>query len=676
MKTGFYPKLAWQGIRKNGKIYIPYIITSIAMVMMYYIVSFLSVNKSIGSMRDGKTIQDILGYGVGIIAVFTAIFLFYTNSFIIRRRKKEFGLYNILGMGKWNIARILVWETLILLFITLAAGLGCGILFSKLAELLALKIMDGNVQFEFTIETGSIISSVILFSIIFGLILFYSLGQIHVSKPVELLSSDKSGEKPPKARWLISIIGMALLVYSYYLSVTIENPVDALNVFFLAVIMVIAATYILFILGSVVLCRVLQKNKNYYYKTSHFVSVSSMAYRMKKNGASLASICILSTMVLVMISSTMGLYIGKEENFNSRYPRDIVIETYSDAAKYTDKVHEAVADVLSSSDVKEEKLLTYSYLPVAGYQTGDHISFNLEDSASSSGLYDYSKIKQLFIMTIDEYNRLMNKNESLGENETIIFTTKTEYKPDTITIDGLETMNIKKRADEFIKNGIDSYQIMSSIFVFVPDKDYIKKVYESQAKAFGKNRSEMQDYYSFDLDMSEEEQIALYSKIDSSISELRNGDESFPVVECDSKADKRQSFYSLFGGLFMLGIVLSVVFIFAAVLIMYYKQVSEGFEDCQRFEIMQKVGMTKKEIRKSINSQVLTVFAIPLITAGIHTAFASPIIFKMLRMFGLNNTKLLIFVTVGCFLVFAFFYIIVYRITSKSYYSIVSGKRS
>ena len=659
MKTGFYPKLAWQGIRKNGKIYIPYIITSIAMVMMYYIVSFLSVNKSIESMRDGKTIQDILGYGVGIIAVFTTIFLFYTNSFIIRRRKKEFGLYNILGMGKWNIARILVWETIILLLITLAAGLGCGILFSKLAELLALKIMDGNVQFEFTIETSSIISSVILFSFIFVLILFYSLGQIHVSKPVELLRSDKSGEKPPKARWLISIIGIALLVYSYYLSVSIGDPVEALNIFFLAVIMVIAATYILFILGSVVLCRILQKNKNYYYKTSHFVSVSSMAYRMKKNGASLASICILSTMVLVMVSSTMCLYIGKEKNFNSIYPRDIVIETYSDDEKYTDKVHKAVADVLSSSDVKEKKLLTYNYLPVAGYQTDDHISFNLED-------YDYSKAKQLFIMTIDEYNRLMNKNESLGENETIIFTTKTEYKSDTITIDGLETLNIKKRADEFIKNEIDPYQIMSSIFVFVPDKEYIKKVYENQAKVFGKNRSEIQNCYSFDLDMSEDEQIALYNKIDSSISKLKDGDKSFPKVDCDSKADKKQSFYSLFGGMFMLGIVLSVVFIFAAVLIMYYKQVSEGFEDCQRFEIMQKVGMTKKEIRKSINSQVLTVFAVPLIAAGIHTAFASPIVFKMLRVFGLFDKKLLVLVTAGCFLVFAFFYIIVTVLLQKA----------
>ena len=237
-------------------------------------------------------------------------------------------------------------------------------------------------------------------------------------------------------------------------------------------------------------------------------------------------------------------------------------------------------------------------------------------------------------------------------------------------------MNIKKRADEFIKNEIDPYQIMSSIFVFVPDKEYIKKVYENQAKVFGKNRSEIQNCYSFDLDMSEDEQIALYNKIDSSISKLKDGDKSFPKVDCDSKADKKQSFYSLFGGMFMLGIVLSVVFIFAAVLIMYYKQVSEGFEDCQRFEIMQKVGMTKKEIRKSINSQVLTVFAVPLIAAGIHTAFASPIVFKMLRAFGLFDKKLLVLVTAGCFLVFAFFYIIVYRITSKSYYSIVSGKKS
>lgn len=663
-----FPKLAVSGIRKNGKIYLPYIITCIGMVMMYYIVSYLTYSKSVYNMSGGRDMQMILSWGTGVIAVFAVIFLFYTNSFIIRRRKKEFGLYNILGMGKKNIAVILIWETLFSFVITIAAGLGLGILFSKLSELVTAKILGDNAVLGFTVEFKAVKNTTLLFGIAFLLILLNALRQIHLSKPIELLHSESTGEKPPKAKWFLAAIGAVMLAAAYYISCTIEEPMEALTMFFVAVVMVIIATYILFTVGSVTLCRILQKNKKYYYKTEHFVSVSSMAYRMKRNGASLASICVLSTMVLVMISSTLCLYVGKEDSLRTRFPRDISIETYSADENYTTAVHDAAQTTLENNGLSAQNLLHYQYLPVGGMIDGSVVSFDTDK-------YDhinYSNVYQLFVLTIDDYNRLMNKNESLTDDDIIIYTSKSEYKYGEITIDGFKTMKIKKQVDEFIPNGVDTSQIISSVFIFVSDMEKLEEINDFQKTMYKEKASLLEEYYGFDLDCDDDKAVAVIENIRNEISELQRNDESFPRVKIECLAEDKQSFYSIYGGLFFLGILLSIVFICAAVLIMYYKQITEGFEDAGRFEIMQKVGMTKREIRRSINSQILTVFFAPLLLSGLHMAFAFPIISRLLKLFGLFNTTLLIGVTIGAFAVFAVFYAVVYKITSRSYYKIVS----
>lgn len=665
--NSLFPKLAVQGIRKNGRIYLPYILTCVGMVMMYYIVSYLTYSKSVYQMNGGRDIQMILSWGTGVIAVFAVVFLFYTNSFIIRRRKKEFGLYNILGMGKKNIAVILIWETLIIFLISVAAGLGLGIAFSKLSELITAKILGDEAVFGFTIEWRSVKNSVLLFAVAFALILLNSLRQIHLSKPIELLRSENTGEKPPKANILLAVLGILLLAAAYYISCTIEDPMSALAMFFVAVIMVIAATYMLFTVGSVALCKLLKKNKKYYYKTEHFVSVSSMAYRMKRNGASLASICILSTMVLVMISSTLCLYAGKEDSMHRRYPRDIIIETYSTDGMYTEPVHDAAQKVLDEHGLNAQDLLYYQYLSVTGLLDGSVISFDSEEAD-----LDFSKLRQLFFLTIDEYNRLTNKNETIADDEIIIYTPKSEYDYDELTIDGLETMRIKKQADEFISNGEETSTAFASIFIFVSDTDKLNEIDSLQKQIYGENASIMEDYYGFNLDCDDEAEVEVISDIQKEISSLMDEDEAFPEVDSESLAENKQSFYSMFGGLFFLGILLSIVFISAAVLIMYYKQITEGYEDAERFEIMQKVGMTKREIRRSINSQILTVFFAPLLMAGLHTGFAFPILSRLLEAFGLFNVPLLIAVTAGVFAVFAHFYVLVYKITSRSYYRVVS----
>lgn len=666
MNSMFYAHLAVQGMRKNGKIYLPYILTSVGIVMMYYIVSYLTYSKSLYNMTGGRDMQMILSWGTGVIAVFSFIFLLYTNSFVMRRRKKEFGLYNILGMGKKNIASILIWETLITFSSSIIAGLGLGILLSKLSELCTAKMLGENISLGFTIEKQAIINSILLFGAVFLLILLNSLRQIHTSKPIELLHSDKSGEKPPKAKWFLAFIGLIILGIAYYISCTIRDPMSALLMFFVAVIMVIVATYILFTVGSVTLCKMLQKNKRYYYKTEHFVSISSMSYRMKRNGASLASICILSTMVLVMISSTLCLYIGKEDSIHNRYPREIAMETYSIDEQYTNAVKGVSEKIVENHNLNIDNLLYYNCLPVAGTLGGSIMK--IENTG------DYSKLTQLYVFTIDEYNRLMNKNETLENDEIIMYTNKSDYMYHEFTIDGFQSLKIKEQVDEFNKDIVNDSSALSVpvVFIFVSDVEQLNKIYDFQLKQYGDNASLFKNYYGFNLNCEDNEETAIFDEIRYEISNLQSKDENFPSVKTDSVIYNRKSFYSMFGGIFFLGILLSVVFIFAAVLIMYYKQITEGYEDADKFEIMQKVGMTKQEIKKSINSQVLTVFFAPLITAGIHTGFAFPVLLKLLRLFGLCNTSLLIGITAGSFAVFAIFYVLVYKITSISYYKIVS----
>lgn len=675
MKHGFYPKLAMTGISKNRKTYIPYILTCIGMVMMYYIVSFLSVNDSVRDLRGGNEMQMILQMGCGVIGFFSLVFLFYTNSFLMRRRKKEFGLYNILGMGKWNLARILFFECLIIAVIALAAGLFCGIMFSKIAELVMIHILQGEVNFSFSIDFSVIVQTVSVFCLIFLLIFLNALRQIRLANPVELLRSETVGEKPPRVNWVFALLGLIILAGAYYLAVSIKDPMSALIWFFVAVIMVIIATYLLFIAGSVALCRILQKNKRYYYKTNHFVSVSSMVYRMKRNGAGLASICILSTMVLVMLSSTVCLYLGTEDSMRNRYPRNIVIDTFSVEDQSVETVHQAISDTLQQYHVSEKDLLHYRYLDVGGYFKDDQVIFD-QSSLSGLGLSDTENIRQLFVVPLEDYNQLMDKQETLAENEVMIYNTKdSEYPYDTITLQSGGTWNVKKVVPDFVDNGVDAMQIIPTMYLFVPDMQAMEQIFDAQAEIYGDNRSYKHDYYGFDLSCDDEMQIRVAGTLREKVQGLTS-DEDFPRVTVESAAEERTGFYALYGGMFFLGVLLGIVFILGAVLIMYYKQITEGYEDQKRFEILQKVGMTKKEIKKSVNSQVLTVFFLPLIAAGVHVGFAFPLIHKLLALFSLTNTWLLIGITVGSYLLFALFYVVVYLITSKSYYGIVSRKES
>lgn len=680
--TALYPRLAVTGIRKNSKLYFPYIGTCIGMVTMYYIIHSLSFSPTLREMKGGGTMEAILGLGVFVIAIFAVIFLLYTNSFLIRRRNKEFGLYHVLGMGKPAIARILTWETLLTAVISIVLGLTVGIALSKLAELLLLKIVHGQVDYRITLSAECVTDTVIMFGCIFLLLLFKSLWTVYRSDPLALLKSETVGEKPPKGNWLLALAGIVMLGIAYYFAATIKNPSMAVGVFFLLVILVIIATYLLFISGSVTLCRSLQKNKKYYYQKNHFVSVSTMAYRMKRNGAGLASICILSTMVLVMISSSSSLYIGAEDSLRARYPRDNEIDLKLDTAAEFDEDHiglvrQAYEAVLHDSGVVPENLLDFRYAMVLGLQDEDSFqpisSAFIATDTSATGGDPYAHIRVIYFLSARDYNTLMGANLSPAPGEAYLSALNCSYTPDSVNIGPL-TFQIPEGSVDFPPIGESMGSIIPSLLLVVSDWDQVLPMADMEFED-GEPVLDLRWCYGYDLDCSDAKKMQVFQAQEDALHTVDFLMENGYGCRVACKAEARRDFYMFYGSLFFIGIVLSIVFLFAAALIVYYKQISEGYEDQARFSIMQKVGMTRQDIRRSINSQVLTVFFAPLLFAGLHMAFAFPMVWLMLRMFGMKNLILMILTTLAAFAVFGVFYIIIYWFTAGAYYSIVSGAR-
>ncbi len=669
MRAGFYPRLAITGIRKNGRLYLPYLLTCVGMVMMHYIIGFLSRYEGLLHIRGGDVMQAMLRFGSGVLAVFALIFLFYTNSFLIRRRDKEFGLYNILGMGKRNIARIILWETLILAALALGIGLAAGIAFSKLAELAMVNIMQGEVTYTLSVSPQAILQTVVLFVVIFGLILLNGIRRVRTTNPAALLHSESVGEKPPKANWLLGLGGLVLLAGAYYLAVSIQNPVTALTWFFVAVGMVIVGTYLLFISGSVLLCRILQRNKSFYYKPAHFVSVSSMAYRMKRNGAGLASICILATMVLVMLTGSACLYFGSEDALRTRYPRDIVCDIDLTSAEGTenetvDDLRNRAEEILTAQGVDPSNLLDLRYGQSFGLLEDGQVEVDPQKAGNALTVYD--DLHQFFFVPLEDYNAMTGDHRTLAGDEALIYGDTEAFSGDILSFRGGPAYRIVGELTDFPALGEAVISdVISGLVIVVPDLDAAAAPLMAMTDSTGTPMLRLYWYYAFDTNAEESVQVAVAEQLWESL-----GEGSGSV---DSLAANRSDFFGTFGSVFFLGVLLSIVFLFATVLIIYYKQISEGFEDQARFGIMQKVGMTKEDIRRSINAQMLLVFLLPLVTAVIHLAFAFPMVRKLLMIFNLTNLPLLLQTAGISVLIFAAFYILVYRLTSNAYCAIVSG---
>lgn len=642
MNNFIYEKLAVTNLKNNRKTYVPYIFTGVLTVMMFYIIDALSRGK--GITQD--TLKICLQYATGVIVVFAVIFLFYTNSFLIKRRKKEIGVYNILGMGKRHIARMMAVETILTAGISILGGLVFGIIFGKLMYLLLLKILHNSVDMQFSVNGTAIVQTVILFAGIFLLTYLYNILQIQLVNPVELLHGGNQGEKEPKSRWLLVIVGVAALGNGYWIALTTEAPLEALLKFFVAVVCVIIGTYALFIAGSIVVLKILRKNKAYYYNPKHFTSVSGMIYRMKQNGAGLANICVLSTMVLVMVSTTVSLYAGMEDILDSRFPRDVSIVCNEADTNKEETLQRLIKEQCEKAGVKITDRVRYRYGSMNAVLKGNNLE-KVEQYYPDNHFYYVEMITQ------EEYNRIEKKNVSLKEQEILTYTTNGKCGKKQINIAG-QNYQVKKELSEMTSQPKSTAEMYKTLYIVFANAEQIERI-ESFSYAD-----------KFNLKGDDGKQKEALEQIQNEFYE------KFPDGTMESRMLSRSSFYELYGGLFFIGIYLGSMFIMATVLIIYYKQISEGYDDRERYQIMQKVGMSKKEVKRSIRSQVLSVFFLPLVVAVIHVAVAFKVMTKILGVLNLTNVSLFAVCTIITIAVFAVFYIIVYSITAKEYYQIVN----
>lgn len=658
MSKFFYPKLGLTNINKQRKTYIPYILTCICTIAMFYIMHFISGNPGLKEMSGGDSLMQILFLGNIVIGIFSVIFLFYTNSFLIKRRKKEFGLFNILGMEKKHIARVVIWETFFVTVISMIPGLVSGMVLSKLMFLLLNNILRFEVPLTHFVSVKSIGMTLVLFLGIFTLSLLNNLRYIHLAKPIELLRGGQVGEKEPKTKWILIFIGVATLSSGYYIALVTESPLAALTKFFFAVLLVIIGTYALYTAGTIALLKLLRKNKNFYYQTKHFISVSGMIYRMKQNAVGLANICILSTMVLVMLSTTVSLYIGMEDLLKNRFPKEIDITANNFSEEQELAVEKMVQEEAGKYQIKLKDQVSYRSAAFPTLKVGN--TFKTDRTTKKS----ISKITMIELLPLDEYNQLENLSTPLKDNEVLLYTFRGDPVKNNITIAGHE-FQIKEQIKDLSINGDASAMLTDCYFVVVKDVETIKDLYPVGEW----NAVEWKDlsfYYGFDAEGSPENEIALTKALSQKLNQLSIDGSA------EGREESRESFYSLYGGLFFLGLFLGTLFIMATVLIMYYKQISEGYDDKERFAIMQKVGLSREEIKKSIMSQVLIVFFLPLVSAVIHIAFAFKVITKLLALLNLTNINLFVLCTAATIFIFAAFYALVYTLTAREYYKIVS----
>ena len=660
MRKLFYARLALDNIRKNARTYIPYILSCVFTVAMTYILYMLPEDPGLTGTRGEITIRSTLVLGSFVVTIFAVIFLFYTSSFLTKRRRKEFGLLNVLGMEKKHLAKMMFFETLFVGLFSAVVGLLLGVALSKLVLLFLLKLLDFDVAFGLTFSLKAALITLFIFAAIFLLILLNNIRLVHFASPVELLRGDKVGEREPKAKWLLVLIGVLTLGAGYWMAVTIQNPLEALMFFFVAVVLVIIGTYCLFTAGSIAVLKLLKRNRHYYYQPEHFISVSGMMYRMKQNAVGLGNICILSTMVLVMLSATSTMFIGTESSLMGRYPREIAVQDWD--LERRDDVNAVIDDWLADNGWTAENRIDYVKEEFSGLLRDGRMIFDYTEDFVSGELVTLSCV------SLEDFNRLTGRNDVLEPGQIYLF----PYDGDSIELLGLEFETLDPGDVDMMATFTGSYYgLYGDILTLVtPDMATLEELDRRQQEIYDSAASSIIHQVAFDI--AEPVDFENIFRQDDLLSRLSE-DAGVEGVRVYVREQERDYIYSMNGGLFFLGVFLGLLFIMATVLIMYYKQLSEGYDDKRNFSIMRKVGLEKAEIRRSVRSQVLIMFYLPLVTACVHIAFAFPFIMRLLPLVGINDVGLFALCTLVSVVAFALIYAACYGLTARTYYRIVGS---
>ena len=658
MRKLFYLRLALTNLRKGRNTYFPYLLSCSTIIGLFYMLHAVTMTTLTADFAGSGPVAYILLMGTVIAGMFSAVIIFYTNSFLMKQRGKELGLYSILGMEKRHIARVLLCETALTGALSLLAGMLGGMLLGRLVFLVMLDLLRLPAMLEFSVPLSSVGTTVLLFTVNFLAVMLHNLWRLRRMNPIALLREGAAGEREPRARWILAALGVVTLGAGYILALTVRTPSEAIGVFFFAVVLVIAGTYLLFTAGSIALLKLLRRNRRFYYgRPENFISVSGMIYRMKQNAVGLGNICILSTCVLVTLASTVSLYVGEEEQLRTSFYRDI--EFHCDAGEDIDSRVAALVD-------EHAEMHHVAPKEVSQYCSLEFPAIRMRETAFSSRKEDYESgaVYQVVVLPLSDYNREAEEERSLSEGEALWASSYTDFSSwETLTMDEEIVIRLSDRVDPpaFLA-GAD---VVDSICLVVPDGEFIP-FREGLA-------SERDISYSFDfhLEGDEEDKAVFGDTLGAAGKEA-----GIEGVWVRSIFSSRQDFYMLYGSLLFLGIFFVILFAVATVLIIYYKQISEGYGDRGRFVIMQKVGMSGKEVRSVIGGQVLTVFFLPLSAAVLHVAVAFPVLCKVLRVFSMRNTSLFLLCTLAVILAFTVLYLFVYRATAKTYYSIVQFERT
>lgn len=654
---GFYWKLALTNLWNHRRVTVPYLLSAAGTILMFYALCALTLGLDEETMYGGTSVASMLSLGIFVIGLFAVLFLFYTNSFMMKRRKKELGLYNILGMEKRHIAHIIFRETLVLAALSLVVGIGLGILFSGVMFLVLGALLRASVSFRFFVPALALQWTAVLFAAIFLLTMCYNILQVRLSNPIQLLHGGEVGEKEPKAHWVLAVLGALLLGAGYYLALTVQDPLSALLLFFVAVVLVILGTYLLFLTGITALLKLLKKNKGFYYKLNHFTAVSGMLYRMKQNAAGLASICILFTALLVTVSTTFSLYTSMDGLLRTRYPRNVLVSAQAESQDVRELVRTAVEEETQALGIQIENVIDREGWNITTARVGNELHTQ-EVPSDAYAVVD--------IFTESEFERFSGQEVNLSEDQVLLFDPLGTFpEEDTLQIDG------------------NVFEIVHSDYE-MPDASTMAQIYEQYYLVF---QSEavvdsllapsgiyVEPTYSYDFDVVGGDPDSIVAIKDALVDTLfyeRPKAEGHFSCMIEDSISSRRDFIALYGGLFFLGLFLGILFLLGTALIIYYKQVSEGYEDARRFTIMQQVGMSHREVKRSIHSQILLVFFLPLVTAVVHLAFAFPMLQKILLVMGLADFWIVLLSTLGCVAVFAVCYLIIYGLTARTYYKIV-----
>lgn len=652
-KSGFFPRLALVNLVRNGRFYGPYLLSCGMTAAMYYILSYLTRSDIVASVRGAGYLQSLMYLGALVVALFAAVLLLYANSFVMKRRRRELGLYNILGLEKRHIAHLMVWETIYCAAAAILGGLAAGVLLSKLVLLLLLQVSRLPVQYGFEISLPGMANTAALFGILFLLTLVWNLAGLLRSKPVELLHSASAGEREPRTKRLLVVLGAVTLGAGYATALTVADPFTALAYFFLAVVLVMIGTYCLFTAGSIALLKHLRNSPRYYYQPKHFTAVAGLLYRMKQNAVGLANICILSTMVLVTVSTTVSLYAGLEGSLDRMYPHDIDVVQQLEGvspeqeAALNEDTLERVQTAAAEAGRKVELLQWSTLLDTVGWYTGNTFTLTAQEGVST----------EIQILTADDYGRLTGRTVALGPGQVLVQAENIDL-PATFYIEDLPF---------HVAGTITDFPRYNNSILISGQAAQLSLVVADETVASAINVRDTSDHREFhvqmDLDGTEAEKQAF---VDPLLAADVNG-----VYSVISRQDNAMDLYTMYGGFLFLGVFLGLLFLLSTVLIIYYKQISEGYEDQRRYQIMQQVGMSPREVRASIRSQVLLVFFLPLVTAGIHVAAAFPMLCKLLELFNLFDVRLFALCAAGTLLVFCAIYALVYGLTTRTYSRIV-----